>query len=83
MRNEVGNHKSWIERIVANGRELIDEGHENAAQFQTLIDELNAKWAELKQALDARKERLEESETAHQYIFDTNEAESYMSEQEL
>lgn len=83
MRNEYDNHEPWVNRIAANGQKLIDEGHENTDQFRRLIEELHAKWAELKDALEARKQRLSESEKAHQYLYDCNEAESWMSEQEL
>lgn len=38
---------------------------------------------ELKDAVDARKEHLSESEKAHQFLYDCNEAEAWMSEQEL
>jgi spectrin beta len=47
------------------------------------MQELRDKWAELKQAIDERKARLKESEKAHQYLYDCNEAEAWMSEQEL
>ncbi|KAI6219065.1 Spectrin beta chain [Aphelenchoides besseyi] len=83
LRNEIDNHEPWINRIAENGRELIDEGHENSERFQQLIDELYAKWNELKQALDDRKARLAESEKAHKFLYDCNEAEAWMSEQEL
>ncbi|VDP17215.1 unnamed protein product, partial [Onchocerca flexuosa] len=37
----------------------------------------------LKDSLNARKEHLAESEKAHQFLYDCNEAEAWMSEQEL
>jgi hypothetical protein len=37
----------------------------------------------LREALEARKQRLAESEKAHQFLYDCNEAEAWMSEQEL
>ena len=47
------------------------------------INELLNAWKELKDAVDARKVRLAESELAHQFLYDCNEAEAWMSEQEL
>jgi spectrin beta len=72
---------SWVNRVAANGQQLIDEGHENADQFRQLIDELRGKWDDLHGAIEARKQRLAESEKAHQYLYDCNEAEAWMSEQ--
>ncbi|TKR87947.1 hypothetical protein L596_012272 [Steinernema carpocapsae] len=81
--NEVDNHQPWIEKICDNGRELIAEGHENSAAFELKISELQNAWKELKDAIEARKDHLAESEKAHQFLYDCNEAEAWMSEQEL
>lgn len=40
-------------------------------------------WQELKDAVENRRENLLRNERAQQYLFDANEAESWMSEQEL
>uniref|UniRef100_F1KPP4 Spectrin beta chain n=1 Tax=Ascaris suum TaxID=6253 RepID=F1KPP4_ASCSU len=83
LKNEIDNHEPWIEKICANGRELIDQGHENSAMFELKISELQNTWKDLKDALEARKAHLAESEKAHQFLYDCNEAEAWMSEQEL
>lgn len=44
LRNEIDNHEPWIEKICANGRELIDEGYENSAAFELKINELLNTW---------------------------------------
>lgn len=58
-------------------------GHEDSAEFSRLIGELHQAWQELKDAVENRKENLLRNERAQQYLFDANEAESWMSEQEL
>ncbi|CAD5231758.1 unnamed protein product [Bursaphelenchus xylophilus] len=83
LRGEMENHESWIRKIIENGEELIDEGHENAEQFKDKIKEMQDKWQSLKDALDERKRRLQESEKAHLFLYDCNESEAWMSEQEL
>ncbi|VIO98225.1 beta-G spectrin, identical [Brugia malayi] len=83
LKHEIDNHEPWIEKICQNGREMIDEGHEHRSEFQQKIDELMKIWQNLKDCLDARKEHLAESERAHQFLYDCNEAEAWMSEQEL
>lgn len=58
-------------------------GHENSAAFELRISELRDAWKELRDAIAERKERLGESEKAHQFLHDCGEAEAWMSEQEL
>ncbi|KAE9552200.1 hypothetical protein FO519_004581 [Halicephalobus sp. NKZ332] len=83
LMEEVNNHQGWINEIKRNGQQLIDEGHENAPEFQRKIHELDSEWDTLKRAIDDQKNRLDESELAHRYLYDCNEAEAWMSEQEL
>ena len=83
LMEEVNNHQGWINEIKRNGQQLIDEGHENAPEFQRKIGELEAEWSGLKRAIADQKNRLDESELAHRYLYDCNEAEAWMSEQEL
>lgn len=58
-------------------------GHEASEEFNILITKLLQAWQELKDALETRRDNLLRNERAQQYIFDANEAESWMSEQEL
>lgn len=44
LKNEIDNHEPWIDKICANGQELIDEGHESSAEFQQKINELQNTW---------------------------------------
>ncbi|XP_013782687.1 spectrin beta chain-like isoform X2 [Limulus polyphemus] len=83
LRTEIDNHEPRIMNVCVNGQKLIEEGHEDAEEFQQHIDELVALWQQLNDAMDGRKNKLEESEKAHQYYFDASEAEVWMSEQEL
>ncbi|XP_045479704.1 spectrin beta chain isoform X5 [Harmonia axyridis] len=83
LRTEIDNHEPRINTVSNNGQKLIDEGHEDASEFSRLIGELHKAWQELKDAVESRKENLLRNERAQQYLFDANEAESWMSEQEL
>lgn len=47
------------------------------------MQDLAARWNGLKDAIDDRDKRLDLSEKAQQYFSDANEAEQWMSEQEL
>ncbi|XP_066147280.1 spectrin beta chain isoform X2 [Euwallacea fornicatus] len=83
LQTEVDNHEPRINTVCNNGQKLIDEGHEDSTEFSRLINELHKAWQELKDAIDRRREYLQRNERAQQYLFDANEAESWMSEQEL
>jgi spectrin beta len=52
--------------ICNNGRALIEQGHENSAEFELKINEMMNAWKELADAVIARKARLADSEQAHQ-----------------
>ena len=83
LKTEIDNHEPRIMTICNNGQKLIDEGHEDADVYTDLISGLTQKWQELKDALDNRRQMLVQSERVQQYFFDAQEAESWMSEQEL
>ncbi|KPI92466.1 Spectrin beta chain [Papilio xuthus] len=83
LKTETDNHEPRILTVISNGQKLIDEEHEAAPEFKQLIDELTARWQELKDAIENRKNNLSQWEKAQQYLFDANEAEAWMSEQEL
>ncbi|KAK6634026.1 hypothetical protein RUM44_004633 [Polyplax serrata] len=83
LRTEIENHEPRIILVCTNGQKLIDENHENSAEFEKLIADLKRRYQELKDALEEREKGLKQNEKVQQYFFDTNEAESWMSEQEL
>ncbi|XP_037501776.1 spectrin beta chain isoform X5 [Rhipicephalus sanguineus] len=83
LRHEVDHHEPRVVAICEDGRRLAAEGHQDGPEFERLARELEELWAELRRALDARREDLLVSEKAHQYYFDASEAEAWMSEQEL
>uniref|UniRef100_A0A7E4USX4 Spectrin beta chain n=1 Tax=Panagrellus redivivus TaxID=6233 RepID=A0A7E4USX4_PANRE len=83
LASELDTHQGWINEIAGNGQNLIDEGHENADQFKDKIAELQGEWQALRDAVEKQKQHLGEAELAHRYLYDCNEAEAWMSEQEL
>uniref|UniRef100_A0AC35TJQ1 Spectrin beta chain n=1 Tax=Rhabditophanes sp. KR3021 TaxID=114890 RepID=A0AC35TJQ1_9BILA len=83
LRNEVDNHENWINEITKNGEALVESGYGDPQEFKDKIKELQTEWTKLKDIIDQRKDKLADSEKAHQYLYDCNEAEAWMSEQEL
>jgi len=83
LQKEVDNHEQRIQQVCQDGEKMIGEGHERGDEFQDKIAHLLANWQNLKQAIDERRQRLEESQRVQQYLFDCGEAEAWMGEQEL
>ncbi|XP_070577536.1 spectrin beta chain, non-erythrocytic 1-like isoform X2 [Ptychodera flava] len=83
LKAEVDGHEPRITEVCDRGKEMIEVGHPNSDDIDRQISELQDMWKRLLYAVDARKYRLEDSQKAQQYFFDANEAEAWMSEQEL
>lgn len=66
LRNEIDSHEPSIITVVDSGLALIEEGHPQSDEFQQHIDDLNRRWNELQDAVETRKNRLEQSELAQQ-----------------
>jgi hypothetical protein len=66
LRTEIDNHEPRIHLVCNNGQKLIDEGHEDAPEFTRLIDDLLARWQQLKDAVENRRNKLLQSEKAQQ-----------------
>lgn len=71
LRNEIDSHEPSLITIVDSGLALIEEGHPQSEEFQHHIDDLNARWNELQDAVEKRKLRLEKSELAQQVLIGT------------
>merc|ERR1719362_693983 len=83
MQAEIANHEPRISSVMETGQKMIDEGHPEADKFDRDLGLLTEKWERLSEMLEARKQRLLINERVQQFLFDANEAESWMSEQEL
>jgi len=83
LQQEIANHEPRINAVFENGQKLISEGHPEADKFERDLTNLTDKWAKLQDLLEMRKQKLLTNEKFQQFLFDANEAESWMSEQEL
>ena len=83
LKGEIENHEPRILAVCEDGQRLIDRGHPDAENYAQAIEDLKEKLAALKDMLEARRAKLLVSEKAQQFFFDANEAEAWMSEQEL
>ena len=69
--------------MFENGQKLISEGHPKKDKYERDLTDLTEKLARLQDLLEARRQKLLVNERVQQLLFDANEAESWMSEQEL
>merc|ERR1719410_1961962 len=83
MQQEVSNHEHRVNAVIESGDKLISENHPESEKFQRDLDNMTEKWARLQDLLDSRRQRLLINEKVQQFMYDANEAESWMSEQEL
>jgi len=83
LQKEVDNHEQRIQQVCQDGENMIQESHPRAEEFQHLIASLQSQWSTLKQAIDERRQKLQDSQRVQQYLFDCSEAEAWMGEQEL
>lgn len=83
MSKEVDNHDQRIQQVCADGEQMIGEGHERTDEFRAEIARLGQHWQELRDAIEQRRVRLDDSQRVQQYFFDCSEAEAWMAEQEL
>ncbi|KAH3857012.1 hypothetical protein DPMN_099609 [Dreissena polymorpha] len=66
LQTEIDNHEPRIHSLLETGQGLVSEGHPQSEEFIALMDDLDRRWHDLKQALEDRKERLQLSDTAQQ-----------------
>merc|ERR1719192_3328570 len=83
LKGEIENHEPRINTVCDNGQGLIDGGHGESDEFSRQINDLMETLNLLKENLEARNAKLLMSEKVQQFFFDANEAEAWMSEQEL
>ena len=58
LENELANHQSRIDAVLASGQDLIDSNHYGSDEIEQRCEELNESWALLMGASAERKQRL-------------------------
>merc|ERR1719394_1002176 len=75
--------KLLVNAVMESGQKLISEGHPESQKYERDMNNLTEKWARLQELLEQRQQKLLINEKVQQFLYDANEAESWMSEQEL
>lgn len=79
---EIANHEPQVETVGEAAEAMVKQGHFLAADIRDKLAQLRDGWRNLKTKADKRRQDLDDSLQAHQYLADANEAESWMREKE-
>lgn len=71
---EINNHEPHHEQVAQQAEEMIQRGHFLAPDIREKLAQLRDNWRNLKAKAEKRKQELNDSLQAHQYIADANEA---------
>uniref|UniRef100_A0AAF5PJZ7 Spectrin alpha chain n=2 Tax=Wuchereria bancrofti TaxID=6293 RepID=A0AAF5PJZ7_WUCBA len=79
---EIANHEPQVENVGEAAEAMVRQGHFLAADIREKLAQLRDGWRNLKMKADKRRQDLDDSLQAHQYLADANEAGSWMREKE-
>ncbi|KAM3671171.1 spectrin beta chain, erythrocytic isoform 1-T2 [Ammospiza maritima maritima] len=82
LQKELAGHAPRLGEVLSRG-EAAGSGEEPGPELAAQAQELQALWETLQEEAAARHRRLREAEEAQQYYLDADEAEAWVSEQEL
>ncbi|NXT67005.1 SPTB1 protein, partial [Chaetops frenatus] len=82
LQKELVGHAPRLGEVLNRG-EVAGSGEEPGPELAAQAQELRALWETLQEEAAARHRRLREAEEAQQYYLDADEAEAWVSEQEL
>ncbi|KAI1232632.1 Spectrin beta chain, partial [Lamprotornis superbus] len=82
LQKELAGHAPRLGEVLSRG-EAAGSGEEPGPELAAQAQELRALWEMLQEEAAARHGRLQEAEEAQQYYLDADEAEAWVSEQEL
>ncbi|ESO05968.1 hypothetical protein HELRODRAFT_105953 [Helobdella robusta] len=83
MQQEIVHHEPRFEGVCDEGHELMEVDPENAAHYNDIVNYLAGRWNVLKGAVDGARTRLKNNQDLLQYLFDVDDAEAWIGEQEL
>lgn len=79
---EIVGHEPRIVEVCNEGQKMIDADHYANRDIEKKIDDMKNIWSDLKNKADKRRQLLDDSLEAQQYLADASEAESWMREKE-
>lgn len=80
--SEIHNHEPQVTKVCRAGDDMVSGGHFMSGEINDRSKHLHDSWEGLKEKAERRKDDLDDSLLAHQYLADANEAESWMREKQ-
>ncbi|XP_052755503.1 spectrin alpha chain, non-erythrocytic 1 isoform X2 [Galleria mellonella] len=80
LRNELVGRQPLIERVIAQGRALIEDKHPQAEKMERLCAELQRAYSALSAAAAARAARLDAALRAQQFLHDALELDAWLAD---
>ncbi|XP_039289552.1 LOW QUALITY PROTEIN: spectrin alpha chain, non-erythrocytic 1-like [Nilaparvata lugens] len=77
---EISGHQPMIDKTLASGETLIQQGHPETKQVSTLCSGLQDAWRDLLDKASERSRRLDLSLKAQLFLFEASEVESWLGE---
>lgn len=80
LENELTNHESMINRVLATGQDLIDSNHYATDSAEKRCEELRMSWDQLMELSAERKVKLGKALELQKYFTEANEADTWMND---
>lgn len=78
LEDELAAHEQQIMDTLKSGEELVRAGHQNSADIQARINQIEADWDRLKELQAIRTNRLNEAIDFHQFFTDADDVDAWM-----
>ncbi|NXT84324.1 SPTB1 protein, partial [Zapornia atra] len=83
LQKELVGHNPRLAEVLSRGEAVVVGGEQLSPELETRVRELQTLWETLRVEAAARHRRLQEAGEAQRYYLDADEAEAWVSEQEL
>ncbi|TKS67942.1 Spectrin beta chain, non-erythrocytic 1 [Collichthys lucidus] len=77
LEDEMSGRAGHLQHTIAEGQAMVEAGHFAATKIQERIADLQAQWAALEQLAVARRTRLEDALTLHQFQADADDVDAW------
>uniref|UniRef100_A0A6G1SQG5 Spectrin beta chain n=1 Tax=Aceria tosichella TaxID=561515 RepID=A0A6G1SQG5_9ACAR len=78
LEDELGAHEQQTMDVLKSGEDLVKSGHQNSADIQARINQVEAEWDRLKELQAIRTNRLNEAIDFHQFFTDADDVDAWM-----
>uniref|UniRef100_A0A8C5N0Q5 Spectrin beta chain n=1 Tax=Leptobrachium leishanense TaxID=445787 RepID=A0A8C5N0Q5_9ANUR len=78
FRDEMSGRYGPLQQTVAEGEELVSQGHFGAGEIEEKIADVTSQWKEMETLAEDREKRLREAYSYYQFQADANDAEAWI-----